>query len=523
MLSDNEKRILSSIKLFPIIIIIVFSSILTYTFVSQNNKNFKLDSKRIEKDFVEKHKDLVKRDVQLIYDLVDYEKQNTLNNLRDNIKIKVQEAYDVAINVYNNNKHLDREIIIEKIKDALRYVRFNEGRGYYFIYELNGKNILFPTIEKLEGENLWNIQDAKQNYTIRNLTNLVKEKKEGYYTWHWYKPNDNERMHQKIGYVKLFEPFNFFIGTGEYIIDFENTVKRNVLKRIGEIQYDKKSYVFIINYDGVYINHIKDDLVNKNLFDLKDKNGVYLTREIIRTAKQGNGFVEYMGIPGTQLGEPSKKISYVKGFNDWSWAIGSGFYPEDMKHVLLKKEKELKNNTEATLTKIFLTVGFTTAIIIALLLLFTDAIKKRFEGYRRRNDEYQEKLKKLLDYKTKKLSDSLETINSYVAMTKTDLDGIITYASDNFCKSVGYKRSELIGKPHSIVRHPDNKKEVFARMWKTIKEGEIFKSTMKDLTKDGDEFWFEVLIYPDYNEDKKIIGYTALRIDITDKKRSSVY
>jgi len=519
MLNNNEKKILTSIKFFPIIIIIVFSIVLTYTFISQNDKLFKSDSKRIQQDFMQQHKELIKKDVQLVYDLVSYEKENALKNLKNNIQQKVQEAHFIASSIYEEHKHLKKEVIIHKIKEALRYIRFNDKRGYYFIYELTGKNILFPSSKELEGEDFWDFKDAKNNYTIRELSEISKNKKHGFYTWYWYKPNHTDVMHEKIGYTMLFEPLDWFIGTGEYLIDFENEVKKNVLNRINQIKYDKSGYVFIIDYEGNFINHIKNDLQNTNQINLKDKNGFEITKEIIKAAKNSEGFVEYIGIPGTKVGELSNKVSFVKGFYDWKWAIGSGFYPEDIKHLLEEKEKKLAQITESTLTKISMLSIFTTAITIVLLFVFSDVIKKIFMTYRRRNREFQLKLKELLNDKTKKLNDSMELTNSYVAMTQTDLDGIITYASDRFCKCVGYKKAELIGKPHSIVRHPNNEKTIYEKLWKTIQAGEIFKTTMKNLTKDGDDLWFEVLIYPNYDKDKKVIGYTALRIDITYKKR----
>jgi len=519
VLNKNEKRVLASINFFPIFIIIAFSLILTYTFITQNNEIYQADIEKTERDFMQKHKNLVKKDVQLVYDLISYEQNNALANLKLNIQKKVDEAHQIAYRIYIDNAHLGEKVIINKIKDALRYLRFNDGRGYYFIYELEGKNILQPPTPEIENNNLWDLKDAKNNYTIRELSKIAKNQTSGYYKWYWYKPNQADKMREKIGYVKLFEPFNWFIGTGEYMVDFEEEVKKNILNRINQIKYDKENYVFIIDYDGNYVNHIKPSLLDKNQIGLKDKNGFDITRGIIKIAKNGEGFVQYFGIPETQVGEVTTKISFVKGFNKWEWAVGSGFYPQKIQHLLLQKEKELENLTDKTLSRITMISILTTLFTIILLYVFSDIIKKIFLRYRRGNQEFQEKLKELLSDKTKKLNDSMEMTNSYVAMTQTDLKGVITYASDKFCNSVGYKRAELIGKPHSVVRHPGNETKLYQKMWRTIQSGKIFKGTIRNLTKDGNDYWFEILIYPDYDKDKSIIGYTALRIDITDKKR----
>lgn len=519
MLNNNEKKILFSIKFLPIIIIIVFSVLLTYFFISQNNKILKIDSEQLKNNFIQKNEELIKRDVNIVYNLIEYEKENTLKNLKQEIQNRVNDAYDTAHNIYNNNKHLNKKIIIQKIKEALRYIKFNDGRGYYFIYELEGKNILFPGNKELEGTNLWNFKDAKNNYTIRKLSEIALNKKEGFHTWYWYKPNKDKQMSNKIGFVKYFEPLNWFIGTGEYLEDFEKKVKQNTLDRISKINYNRDGYVFVVNYDGVILNHINKKTINKNKIDIKDKNGLYIAKEIIKIAKQGEGFLKYIPILNTRESSNDTKTAYIKGFEDWNWAIGSGFYEVDSNLLIKEKEKNLIENTKNTLNKILITISITTLIIIILLMIFSNAIKKIFEKYITRNKSYQKKLKNLLYEKSRKLNDSMETINSYVSMTKTDINGVIVYASDNFCKSLKYTKEELIGKPHSIVRHPDNKKILFKKMWDTISAGHSFKTVMKDLTKDGKDFWFELLIYPEFDKNKKIIGYTALRNDLNDKKR----
>ena len=49
-------------------------------------------------------------------------------------------------------------------------------------------------------------------------------------------------------------------------------------------------------------------------------------------------------------------------------------------------------------------------------------------------------------------------------VSTTDLQGVITYANDHFCRVAGYSRAELIGQHHNMVRHPDMPKAAFAAM-----------------------------------------------------------
>ena len=118
----------------------------------------------------------------------------------------------------------------------------------------------------------------------------------------------------------------------------------------------------------------------------------------------------------------------------------------------------------------------------------------------------------------KKLTKLSNILSKYVIYSKTDLKGNITEVSDLFCQIAEYSRDELIGKPHSIVRHPDMLKEVFKDMWKTIKAGSIWVGEVKNLKKNGGYYWVDANISPEYDDNNNIQGYIAIRHDITAKK-----
>ena len=117
------------------------------------------------------------------------------------------------------------------------------------------------------------------------------------------------------------------------------------------------------------------------------------------------------------------------------------------------------------------------------------------------------------------LKELLTIYDKNVIFSQTDTKGVITHASSAFCKISGYDKNELIGKPHSIVRHPDMPKEIFQEMWEIIKQGKIWEGEVKNLKKDGKGFyWVDAEIQPVYDKQKNIVGYSAVRQDITDSK-----
>ncbi len=97
-------------------------------------------------------------------------------------------------------------------------------------------------------------------------------------------------------------------------------------------------------------------------------------------------------------------------------------------------------------------------------------------------------------------------------VSKTDAKGIIEYGNDYFVEISGYTEAELIGKPHSIVRHPDMPKVVFKMMWDRINKAQNIMAVVKNMAKDGSYYWvvteFEPKVDPISNE---IISHTAFR------------
>jgi PAS domain S-box-containing protein len=109
-------------------------------------------------------------------------------------------------------------------------------------------------------------------------------------------------------------------------------------------------------------------------------------------------------------------------------------------------------------------------------------------------------------------------VDKHIIISTTDKRGVITSASQAFCKISGYSKEELIGKPHNIIRHPDMPKEAFKEMWHNIKKGDTWSGTVKNLKKDGGFYIVDAHIEPIYNLKGGIKGYIAIRHDITDKE-----
>lgn len=105
-------------------------------------------------------------------------------------------------------------------------------------------------------------------------------------------------------------------------------------------------------------------------------------------------------------------------------------------------------------------------------------------------------------------------------ITKSDINGVITYVNEAFCKLSGYTEKELIGKRHSIVRHKDTPVEFIKDLWDTILSKKEWHGIMKNCAKDGSTYIVSSTIIPVLDENDEIEEFISLRKDVTQEEKN---
>lgn len=95
-------------------------------------------------------------------------------------------------------------------------------------------------------------------------------------------------------------------------------------------------------------------------------------------------------------------------------------------------------------------------------------------------------------------------------VSTTDPKGIITHVNRSFVEMSGYSEAELVGAPHSILRHPDMPPAAFKDLWDTVQAGEKWQGYVKNLRKDGGFYWVKATVIPNIR-DGELVGYTSVR------------
>lgn len=102
-------------------------------------------------------------------------------------------------------------------------------------------------------------------------------------------------------------------------------------------------------------------------------------------------------------------------------------------------------------------------------------------------------------------------------LSESDKFGNILYVNKKLTDISQYTQEELIGQPHSLLRHQDMPASFFKLFWETIKKGEIFRGIVKNRKKDGTHYWVDAIISPVLDENKQPIKYIGARYLIEDE------
>ncbi len=366
IITKAPTRIVSVLKkssLFAILLTATSIAILT-SYIEY--LDFSKRAKDIESEHISSEKALIKREVIKVTDYIKLKRSQIEQKVKARIKSRVYDAHAVASNIYNQftDKRPDSEVK-KLIIEALRPLRFFNGDGYYFINDMKGVSQLNTLHSDLEGSDITAMQDSTGRYIVKEQQDVVNKFGEGFVSYNYLSFNNVETPQKKISFVKYFEPYGWFIGTGDYYKHIEKEIQQEMLDYIEQIKFGKDSYIFVVSYEGIVLmNASQKHLIGQNIWDLEDPNGVKVIQEERRAVDNPEGdFIYYVwNKPSTST--PSPKVSFMKGVPDWQWMIGAGIYVDDAEIIIHQQREDLKKGLIKQWLFIFLISLFSSLLII---------------------------------------------------------------------------------------------------------------------------------------------------------------
>ncbi len=174
----------------------------------------------------------------------------------------------------------------------------------------------------------------------------------------------------------------------------DEAAKAKVRSILSNLSYGPDGYFFVYDYEGNNIVHPRQSFrIGKNWWNLRDSKGNYVIRDLIKAAKKGGGYTEYVW-EKPSAGKPSRKIGYAIGLDKWKWMIGTGLYTDNITGAISSLEKDITGKTTSTFILVAAIVFAAMAIIGAAGVMVTyqqhRIAKSQLQALNRRIIETQE-------------------------------------------------------------------------------------------------------------------------------------
>ncbi|MBB6479339.1 cache domain-containing protein [Spirochaeta isovalerica] len=366
--------------LFVSALLLLAAIFLVIQFNTFNNR-YKKEALLLQTKYTESQKEQIKREVMWVSDFIYSNLDSLEEQVGETVRMRTYEAYSVAEHIYNTNRgKISNSEIQERIRQALRPVRYSGGLGYVFISSFSGNEILFPDKPELEGQNLIDMKTADGKYLIRDMIAISRDQGEGFYSYSWTKPGDEGSDHKKISYIKRFEPYDWIIGTGLYLSDEEAALKNKLLIKISNIRFGKEGYIFVNSMEGdALVSNGELMTGDRKLWEVFSSNPER-SRDLFRmeyeaALKPEGDYIYYTIRKLSDSTVESPKASFIIGIPEFDWLIGAGVYLDDVD----KEIAQLREISYIELRGDIVDTIIITLSIISLFFLFLFLADKRLK------------------------------------------------------------------------------------------------------------------------------------------------
>ncbi|AXH15739.1 hypothetical protein CP985_08730 [Malaciobacter mytili LMG 24559] len=396
-----EKNLSKLIIFTPIILIILVTTLVTFSQISHLEKKFLSDREKIKQKLIEEEKNKLSQKLTSISNYINYKKSKNNKILKNRIKKRVDLAYNIISNKYNKDAGIiKQDKIKEELIHILKEVKY-DNNGYLFLKEIKEDKIfarIYPSYILYENKDITNIEDKEHKDFLNRCKELLKDKKAGFITYSLKKINTLNSF-EKISYIKKFEPFNWIIGYGEYLLDIDNLTKQDILARLNSINFEDNNLIYTINFKKEFIHGVEDkNFLYKELYSYIDKS--IENKEFDKTNFYWTKNYE--------------KLFAYKFIKEWDWIIITSINLKSLEDIILdilgSKQQEEDKFIKESIKIAFMVIIFGTL----LTFLISKKIESIFKSYKNSIESQKNALKNInatLEHRVKEKTKELKEFN----------------------------------------------------------------------------------------------------------------
>ncbi|XOF35095.1 MAG: cache domain-containing protein [Candidatus Electrothrix sp. YB6] len=420
-----------------LVALLMWLGVVTHTFW-ESEINLKMELLQMEDEYIKNKKISVRDSVLDFINSMDMRHKTATEVLKQTLKEQVDQIHSIAMHLYRQNATtMDKEKLEGLIIEAIRPITFNNGRNSFFIRSMSGITRLWPPDPQQEGKSIYHNSNENRLQVFNSMFVTARYHGSGFNEYLWPKPGEkDDKLYQKIAYIKHFAPFDWYIGAGDYLVEIERDVQQHVTNIVHQhASRTDNEFMFILDLRSMkggdkiatmLVSPDQPDPLNDLLRDdYEDPQGEKFREKFLSGLKEnGEVFVKYRDQkPGTKEIRP--KMAYFKLYPKWSWIIARGFYFDDLIARIEHIKKEHRNLFREKIKISLAIFCFILLGSLCLSLLFSHRVRTLFLSYRQRLEKSNRELVKAMDRAHAATVAKSEFLANMSHEIRTPLNGVI--------------------------------------------------------------------------------------------------
>ncbi len=521
-LSDKATSV-PRLHLFGTLFVVVATTLaLGSLFSWQQVSDHRTSLSRLEAVLNANIEDRLSAEMRSATNVLEFSRSRTEAVLRQQLVEKVDFALQLAESIHTRESaRLPADEVRRQIVEALRPLRFFDGRGYFFIDDMEGRFILLPTAPQYEGQLAPDNRDDTGHPIMQGLIEAARKPQgQGFSRYRWYRPDTPAVMADKLAYVRHFAPYDWLIGAGDYTYEWEDILQNEALERLRTIRFGRSGYVAVLDAHGrALLFPANRDEEGKDMDAFEDVRRTAL-RAIRDKAREGGGFVRYDWPDPDHGNALAEKLALVSTWEPWGWTLVVTLFQDETRAAL---NAELARH-EAGNTQRLVNLGYAlaAALLVAFVasLLFSRWSRNLFRTYHDENQAQREALARqaeALRDSENKLNVILDTVEAHIYIKDTSYR--YQYANHQVCALFGCSSEEIVGKDDHAFFDAATVQQIHDNDRKVLERGERVAVEEINQSRDGGppRAFLSVKI-PLRRDNGEIVALCGVSTDITQRK-----